>query len=102
MAIGGIGMGIANPAANNALLDLVPEKVASVTGMRGMFRISGGIFGTAGVVLYLSFYQDKALGLQHVALFFALLLLCLIPVIFMIPDKVRQIGRNEPAGTAGH
>jgi EmrB/QacA subfamily drug resistance transporter len=102
MAIGGIGMGIANPAANNALLDLVPEKVASVTGMRGMFRISGGIFGTAGVVLYLSFYQDKALGLQHVALFFALLLLCLIPVIFMIPDKVRQRGWDEPAGPAGH
>jgi EmrB/QacA subfamily drug resistance transporter len=102
MAIGGIGMGIANPAANNALLDMVPEKVASVTGMRGMFRISGGIFGTAGVVLYLSFYQDKALGLQHVALFFALLLLCLIPVIFMIPDKVRQRGWDEPAGPAGH
>jgi EmrB/QacA subfamily drug resistance transporter len=102
MAIGGIGMGIANPAANNALIDLVPEKVASVTGMRGMFRISGGIFGTAGVVLYLSFYQDKALGLQHVALFFALLLLCLIPVIFMIPDKVRPKGLNEPEGPAGH
>ena len=102
MAIGGIGMGIANPAANNALIDLVPEKVASVTGMRGMFRISGGIFGTAGVVLYLSFYQDKALGLQHVALFFALLLLCLIPVILMIPDKVRPKGLNEREGPAGH
>jgi MFS family permease len=89
IAIGGIGMGIANPAANNAILDMVPEKVATVTGMRGMFRISGGIFGTAGVVLTLSFYQDKGLGLQHVALFFAVLLLCLIPVIFMIPDSVR-------------
>jgi EmrB/QacA subfamily drug resistance transporter len=94
MAIVGIGMGIANPAANNAILDMVPEKVASVTGMRGMFRISGGIFSTAGVVLVLSFYQDKAQGIQHVALFFAALLLCLIPVILVIPDKTP--GKSQP------
>jgi len=51
MAIVGIGMGIANPAANNAILDMVPQKVATVTGMRGMFRITGGILGTAGVCI---------------------------------------------------
>jgi EmrB/QacA subfamily drug resistance transporter len=90
VTLGGIGMGIANPAANNAVLDLVPEKVAAVTGMRGMFRVSGGIFGTAGVVLTLSFYQDKALGLEHIALFFAILMLFIIPIIFMIPDSARQ------------
>jgi EmrB/QacA subfamily drug resistance transporter len=87
MAIGGIGLGIANPAANNAVLDLVPEKVASVSGMRGMFRITGGILGTACTVLTLSFYQDKAVGLQHVAIFFGVLLLSLIPVIWMIPEN---------------
>ncbi len=95
MGLGGIGMGIANPAANNAVLDLVPEKVASVTGMRGMFRISGGIFGMAGVVLTLSYYQDKAVGLQHIALFFAGLMLLLIPVIFMIPERtMKKSGRS--------
>ncbi|HSW58865.1 MAG TPA: MFS transporter [Dehalococcoidales bacterium] len=94
MALGGIGMGIANPAANNAILDLVPDKVASVTGMRGMFRISGGILGTAGVVLTLSFYQDKALGLQHIAIFYGVMLLLLIPLIYLIPDNARNKSRK--------
>ena len=44
--LAGIGMGIANPAANNAALDLIPEKVAAVAGMRGMFRAIGGVLGS--------------------------------------------------------
>jgi EmrB/QacA subfamily drug resistance transporter len=90
VTMGGIGMGVANPAANNAVLDLVPQKVAAVTGMRGMFRITGGVFGTAVVVLALSHFQDKAEGLQRIALVFAGLLMLLIPIIFMIPDSARE------------
>ncbi len=90
VALGGLGMGMANPAANNAVLDLVPEKVAAVTGMRGMFRISGGVFGTAAVVLVLGHFQDKAVGLQYIALAFGVILLLILPIIFMIPDTARQ------------
>jgi EmrB/QacA subfamily drug resistance transporter len=94
--LGGIGMGIANPAANNAILDMVPGKVGSVVGMRGMFRMSGGVFGTAGVVLVLSYFQDKAQGMEHISLFFAAIMLGVIPLIFMIPDSARN--RNLKSG----
>lgn len=46
----GVGHGIAGPAANNAALDLAPDRVGSAMGLRGMFRFVGGAFGTAAVV----------------------------------------------------
>jgi MFS family permease len=88
--LSGIGMGIANPAANNAALDLIPEKIAAVAGLRGMFRAIGGVMGTAGVVLALSCFPDKALGMQEIFLGLALLLVLLIPIVFLIPDMARQ------------
>jgi EmrB/QacA subfamily drug resistance transporter len=90
VALGGLGMGIANPAANNAILDLHPDKAAAVTGMRGTFRISGGLFGTTLIALWLSHYQDKAVGLEHVLLIFAGLLVLCIPLTFLIPDMVTR------------
>ena len=98
VTMGGIGMGVANPAANNAVLDLFPQKVAAVTGMRGMFRITGGVFGTAVVVLALSHFQDKAAGLERLALVFAGLLILLIPIIFMIPDSARERKNRANSG----
>jgi MFS family permease len=99
--LGGIGMGMINPSANNAVLDMVPEKAAAVTGMRGMFRITGGIFGTSAVVLALSHFQDKAAGLEEVAFYFALLLIASIPLIFLIPDAARE-RRNKLDGSHDH
>jgi EmrB/QacA subfamily drug resistance transporter len=90
VALGGIGSGIANPASNNAILDLMPEKVAAVIGLRGMFRVTGGVLGTALVVLILSHYQDKGIGFQQISLVFAIFLLLIIPVVFLIPDSARE------------
>jgi EmrB/QacA subfamily drug resistance transporter len=91
ITIGGLGMGMANPASNNAALDLIPEKVAAVAGLRGMFRSVGGVFGTAGVVLALSGYANEVVGMQQIYMWLSFILLGLIPVIFFIPDKVREI-----------
>ena len=35
-------MGLANPASNNAAIDQAPDKAASITGIRCMFRLAGG------------------------------------------------------------
>jgi hypothetical protein len=43
VAIAGFGLGIAGPAANNAALELMPEKIAAITGMRGMFLLVEGV-----------------------------------------------------------
>jgi MFS family permease len=93
VAIAGIGMGISNPAANNAALDILPEKVAAAAGMRAMFRVIGGVMGTATVTLILSYFPDKAAGMQDIYLGFAVLQLLLIPVVFLIPDAARD--RNK-------
>ena len=87
--ITGIGAGIANPAANNAIIDMVPEKAAAIAGMRGMFRVMGGVMATSSVVLVLSHFQDQGLGFQWVSLCFAILLIMLIPVVFLVPEMSR-------------
>jgi EmrB/QacA subfamily drug resistance transporter len=99
--LGGIGMGMINPSANNAVLDMVPEKAAAVTGMRGMFRMTGGIFGTSAVVLALSHFQDEAIGLERIALYFAIVLIVTIPIIFMIPDAAQE-RRNKLNASHDH
>jgi EmrB/QacA subfamily drug resistance transporter len=88
--LGGIGIGISNPAANNAVLDLIPEKIAAVAGLRGMFRITGGVFGTAIAVLVISHFQDKGEGFQQISFIYAILLLVLIPIVFLIPDAAHK------------
>jgi hypothetical protein len=51
IASSGFGMGIANPASNNAAIDQpsnnaaidqAPDNAASITGIRCMFRLAGG------------------------------------------------------------
>ena len=37
----GIGAGVALPASNNACIELMPSRVATITGLRGMFRYVG-------------------------------------------------------------
>ncbi len=88
--LAGIGMGVANPAANNAILDLVPEKVAAITGLRGMFRVMGGVIATSAVVLVLSHFQDTGVGFQQISFYFSILLLLLIPIVFLIPDRIHR------------
>jgi MFS family permease len=88
--IAGIGMGINGPASNNAALDLLPEKVAAVAGLRGMFRQTGGVLGTSALILVLSFYPDKAQGLQHIFLGLAVLMALTSMVVFFIPDVARE------------
>jgi EmrB/QacA subfamily drug resistance transporter len=88
--ISGIGVGLGGPAANNASLDLAPRELAALTGLRGMFRQTGGAVGTAAVVLALSFFTDKAYGLGVIFVTLAGVLLLTVPLAFMIPDMARE------------
>jgi cyanate permease len=76
-------------------LDLIPEKIAAVAGLRGMFRVTGGVMGTAVVVLLLSHYQDKGVGFQQISLLFGFILLLIIPVVFLIPDSADNRRNNR-------
>jgi Na+/melibiose symporter-like transporter len=76
----------------------LPEKVAAVAGMRGMFRATGGVLGTAGVTLALSYFSDKTVGMQDIYFVLAFLLLLLIPIVFLIPDTAHK-RRSHPKTT---
>ncbi len=88
--ISGIGVGLGGPAANNAAIELMPEAIARITGLRGMFRTTGGVLGTATIVLILSHYKDQGVGLEHVFVGLSFLVLLIIPPIFLIPDNARM------------
>ena len=94
VGITGIGVGIGSPAANNAALDLMPEAVGRISGLRGMFRSVGGVLSTSIIVLILAHYQNRAEGLSDIFLVLGFLILLAIPVVFMIPDTARLRRRN--------
>jgi EmrB/QacA subfamily drug resistance transporter len=86
ISIGGLGMGMANPASSNAAIDQAPDKVAAITGIRGTFRLAGGTISISCVVLALSFFADKAQGLDVIFLVFTGVLLVTVPMVLMIPE----------------
>jgi hypothetical protein len=88
--VSGIGGGIAFPAANNACIELMPEKVATIVGLRGMFRTVGGALGVSFVtfILHLSSNSGRGFSITFVSL--GLGLLCAIPLVFLMPAGRKQ------------
>ncbi len=96
LTFGGIGMGIANPASNNAALDIAPEKVSAIVGLRGTIRGAGGVLGIALATLYLSGVEDRAAGLANVFIATTVLMWVTLPVVFLIPEAKRKEKAEKP------
>ncbi|HEY3110882.1 MAG TPA: MFS transporter [Chloroflexota bacterium] len=103
IALGGVGMGLSGPASNNAALDLVPGRAATVSGIRTFFRSSGGIIGTAVIVLVLELSPDRAAGLRQIFAVMGVLLIATIPLVMIIPDtgRDRALARRRVSPTGG-
>jgi EmrB/QacA subfamily drug resistance transporter len=86
----GIGMGMALPASNNATLQRAPENTAAVAGLRGMFRQSGGITAISVITAVVARSADPGLALAHSFLTLAVILACLLPAVFYVPDHRGQ------------
>ena len=86
----GLGMGMAVPATNNATLQLAPDQVAAITGLRGMFRQSGSILTISATTALLATAHDPAVAQSRVFLVFAVLMAALIPLILVVPDHHGQ------------
>jgi MFS family permease len=82
----GIGMGLAVPAANNAGLQLAPDQIASIAGLRGMFRQSGAIIAVSVTTAVLANSANPAMAQAHAFVVLAALLVAAIPLVFTIPD----------------
>ncbi|MDA1061619.1 MAG: DHA2 family efflux MFS transporter permease subunit [Chloroflexi bacterium] len=60
----GAFFGFANPSMNNASLDLAPERIAAIVGLRGMFMSLGGTLGISLMVMIASRAETLAGGIE--------------------------------------
>ncbi len=82
----GFGMGLSVPASNNAGLQLAPDQVAAIAGLRGMFRQSGAITAISVTTAVIARSADPGLVQAHVFVLFAGLLVLLLPLVRLVPE----------------
>jgi EmrB/QacA subfamily drug resistance transporter len=88
--VAGIGIGIALPASNNACIELMPDKVATITGLRGMFRSVGGASGISLTTIILHLCSTPANGFSITFISLALVFLFTIPLVFLMPSGKKE------------
>lgn len=84
--ITGVGMGVSVPASNNAGLQLAPDQIASIAGLRGMFRQSGSIIAVSVMTAVAADSASPAMAQAHGFVVLSVLMLAAVPLIFTIPD----------------
>lgn len=84
--ITGLGMGVSVPASNNAGLQLAPDQIASIAGLRGMFRQSGSIIAVSVMTAVAANSANPAMAQAHGFVVLSVLMLAAVPLIFTIPD----------------
>ncbi|MCA9857202.1 MAG: MFS transporter [Dehalococcoidia bacterium] len=88
VALSGLAFGFAGPAANNGGIELVPTRIAAVTGLRGMFRSVGGTVGTAIIVLIVARAPSEVVGLERTFMVLAGLSLVAALLTLGVPSRV--------------
>ncbi len=83
--LNGIGGGAVFPAANNACIELMPEKIGTIVGLRNMFRNVGGALGVSLLTLILHLSSDPTRGFTIVFISLGLMFLASVPLLFLMP-----------------
>ncbi|MFH1087589.1 MAG: MFS transporter [Chloroflexota bacterium] len=96
--LAGAGAGLATPAAANAGIDLMPDQVASIAGLRQVFRQMGAAIGIAVSTLVLESSANMPRGFTVVFMGAGVIMLLSIPAVFYMPAGPRRL--DQPA--AGH
>jgi EmrB/QacA subfamily drug resistance transporter len=85
--ITGLGNGTANPASRNACLQVAPDEVAAITGLRQMFVYMGIIFSVSTVTAILNRSANPGLAQAHLLWIVAgVLILVMVPLVFRVPE----------------
>ena len=92
----GIGVGMAAPASNNACIELMPERAATITGIRGMCRQAGGAVSITLATLTLHESASVASGFRLVFIALAIAMLATIPAILAMPRSPTSVGVARP------
>jgi EmrB/QacA subfamily drug resistance transporter len=85
--ITGVGMGVSVPASNNAGLQLAPDQISSIAGLRGMFRQSGSIISVSVMTAVATNSTNPAMSQAHGFVILSALMVAAVPLIFMVPDQ---------------
>ena len=97
-AVMGIGNGISAPATNNATLALAPTDVASIAGLRGMFRQLGGILAISLATAIAARSTNEGAALGHLFFLFAFVLIAILPLILPRTRAPRELVTKDPGG----
>jgi sugar phosphate permease len=79
----------------------MPDKVATITGLRGMFRYVGGAFGISVITIILHLSATTARGFRATFFAFGLGLLLTIPLVFLMPAGRQQWRPDAQGGGIG-
>jgi EmrB/QacA subfamily drug resistance transporter len=82
----GLGMGVSTPATNNATLQLAPDQVAQIAGLRGMFRQSGGIISISITTALLARSSNPGITQAYTFVVEGVLMVLLVGLVFVVPD----------------
>jgi len=91
----GISTGITSPASNNACIELNPQRIATIHGMRGLFRNGAGALTIAVTSLLLQNTGDMARGFTIVFFAVGAVILMTVPLIFAMPKGPRTTSPSE-------
>jgi MFS family permease len=87
---GGFFFGMANPSLQNASMDIAPDRIASIAGLRGMFQTIGGTMGISISVLVASRASSTAAGLELAYRSYALIMLFVPLFVLAIAESTRS------------
>ncbi|MBI2958175.1 MAG: MFS transporter, partial [Chloroflexi bacterium] len=95
VAMSGLGHGISSPASNNACIELMPDKVSTITGIRNACRHSGVALSIAIASLVLDWSGDLARGFEFVFFGLAAVGLLALPCILVMPRSPKDVPVNN-------
>ncbi len=94
-AVTGLGIGASAPSANNASLELAPDDIGAISGLRGMFRQSGAILGVALATSFVARSASQTVSLGRAFEAIGVCLALCTPLIFLTRDAMRPPRRRE-------
>ena len=97
----GLGTGLSAPAANNASIELAPDDVGAITGLRGAARNGGAIVGIAIATSVAAHSGHEVTALRNAFFVLAALLVCMVPLVFLVPDGRGHAAGDDDAAEAG-
>jgi EmrB/QacA subfamily drug resistance transporter len=91
--LSGLGTGLSAPAANNASIELAPDDVGAITGLRGAVRQGGAILGISLATSLATHSGSEVHTLGTSFFVLAGLLAAMAPLVLVVPDGVRRAKR---------